>query len=74
MYKDLFFKLISMPLTRDALNCIVRYIMAQPVEMDFMVVLFLVAEYTGLSGLRARLFENQNNESENGVEDLLRSS
>ena len=74
MYKDLFFKLISMPFTRDALNCILRYSLAQPVEMDFMVVLMLIAEYTGLSGLFSRLFNNEEERSDEQVEELLQTS
>jgi len=76
MYKDLFFKLMSIPYTRDALNCILRYTLAQPVEVDFMVTLLLIAEYTGLSALFTRMFDNQENEevSENAVEDMLQPS
>jgi len=73
MYKDLFLKLISMPLIRDTLNCILRYTLAQPVEVDFMVTLLLIVEYTGLSVLFTRLFDGQE-ESENAVEDMLQTS
>lgn len=76
MYKDLFFKLISMPFTRDALNCVLRYTLAQPVEMDFMIVLMLITEYTGLSGLFCRLFDNNNEEvrADEQVEEFLQTS
>jgi hypothetical protein len=63
MYKDLFFKLISLPYSREILNCILRYLLAQPVEMDFMVVAFLAAEYFGLS---AFLFGASDNKAING--------
>jgi len=69
MWKDLIFKLISMPLTRDTLNCVLRYLLAQPVEMDFMVLLFLIAEYTGLSRFFTYLSLGNNEEHKDCAED-----
>ncbi len=34
---------------REGVNCMLRYVLAQPVESDVVVILYLMAEYTGIS-------------------------
>jgi hypothetical protein len=73
MCKDLFFKFISMPCLRDAINCLLRYTLGQPVDMDVMVVLFLVAEYIGISHLFSTPSVQSEEAGENTAEDLLQA-
>jgi hypothetical protein len=74
IHKDLFFKLLSLPMTRDILNSVLRYIMAQPVEMDFMVLILLVVEYTGISKLLNILHDGESARQNSPSDELFQAS
>jgi hypothetical protein len=62
MWKDLLMKLMLMPVLRDALNFVLRYLLAQPVEIDIVVAFGALLEFTGIPQLLLTLQENQDEE------------
>ncbi len=60
-----------MPHVREGINCVLRYALAQPVEMDVMVTISLISEYTGLSLLLASSTNEKRANADTAGEILL---
>jgi hypothetical protein len=58
MWKDFLLKLMLMPIVRDSFNFVLRYTLAQPVDIDFVVALGALFGFTGISEWFASIEES----------------
>ncbi len=47
MVKEALYFFTSKPITKDFVNCCLRYILSQPIELDITIVGFFMLQYIG---------------------------
>jgi len=53
MWKELFDIVTSRPLTREFINCCLRYMVSQPVDIDINMLGYFAIQYAGIEQLIA---------------------